>query len=49
MSQTMLPQYVAGHPGQVIVPVDQVFRIGQMLWEREPYQSMAGELAIFQS
>lgn len=39
-------RYVAMHPGLVIVPVDQVFRIGQLLWEREPYQSMAEELSI---
>jgi alkylmercury lyase len=42
-------KYVAKHPGMIIVPVDQVFRIGQLLWETEPYRSMADELAILQS
>ena len=39
-------QYATRHPGLAIVPVDQVFQIGQLMWEREPYQSMAGELSI---
>ena len=39
-------QYVAKHPRLVIVPVDQVFRLGQLMWEREPYQSMIDEFSI---
>jgi alkylmercury lyase len=39
-------QYAARRPGLVTIPVEHAFRIGQLLWEREPYQSMAGELAI---
>ena len=37
-------QYVAKHPGMLIVPVDQVFRIGQLIWEREPYKSLISGL-----
>ena len=33
-------QYVAKHPGLVIVPVDEVFQLGKVLWEKEPYKSM---------
>jgi alkylmercury lyase len=39
-------QYVIRHPGLVIVPVEEVFRIGQLLWEREPYESMMDELSL---
>ena len=37
-------QYVAQHPGLVIVPVDAVFQIGKLLWEREPIKSLIAEL-----
>jgi alkylmercury lyase len=33
-------RYVATHPGLLIVPVNEVFQIGQLLWDREPYKSM---------
>ena len=39
-------QYVARHPGLVIVPVDQVFRMGQLMWKREPYESVMDELSM---
>ncbi|HZD58257.1 MAG TPA: organomercurial lyase [Anaerolineales bacterium] len=39
-------EYVVKHPGLVIVPIDQAFRIGQLMWEREPYKSMIDELSI---
>jgi alkylmercury lyase len=32
-------QYVAPHPELVIVPIDEVFQIGKLLWEREPFKS----------
>lgn len=32
-------QYVQAHPELVIVPVDDVFQIGKLLWEREPFKS----------
>src|SRR5215211_6997337 len=38
-------QYVAQHPGLAIVPVDAVFQIGKLLWEREPIKSLIAELA----
>jgi alkylmercury lyase len=37
--------YVAPHPELVIVPIDDVFQIGQLLWEREPLKSMMAALA----
>jgi alkylmercury lyase len=37
-------QYVSQHPGLVIVPVDQVFQLGKLLWEREPYKSIIADL-----
>ncbi len=38
-------QYVTQHPGLAIVPVDAVFQIGKLLWEREPITSLLAELA----
>jgi alkylmercury lyase len=32
--------YVEKHPGLVIVPVEHVFQIGQLMWNREPYKSI---------
>lgn len=37
-------EYVAKHPGLVIVPIEQVFQIGQLMWDREPYKSIIIEL-----
>jgi alkylmercury lyase len=37
-------QYVSRHPGLVIVPIDEVFKLGKLLWEREPYQSIIADL-----
>jgi alkylmercury lyase len=37
-------QYVSGHPGLVIVPIDEVFQLGKLLWEREPYKSIIAGL-----
>ena len=37
-------QYVAKHPGLIIVPVDEVFQIGKLFWEREPYRSVIAGL-----
>ncbi len=38
-------QYVAQHPGLAIVPVDAVFQIGKLLWERETIKSLIAEFA----
>jgi alkylmercury lyase len=38
-------QYVAPHPELVIVPIDDVFQIGKLLWEREPLKSMMADLS----
>jgi hypothetical protein len=37
-------EYIAQHPGLVIVPIEQVFQIGQRMWNREPYKSIIAEL-----
>ena len=34
----------ARHPGLVVVPIEQVFQIGQLMWNREPYQSIIAAL-----
>ena len=36
-------QYVAQHPGLMIVPIDTVFQIGKLLWEREPVKSLLAD------
>jgi hypothetical protein len=36
-------EYIAQHPGLVIVPIEQVFQIGQRMWDREPYKSIIAE------
>jgi alkylmercury lyase len=36
-------QYVAQHPGLIIVPIDTVFQIGKLLWEREPIKSLIAD------
>jgi alkylmercury lyase len=36
-------QYVAQHPGLIIVPIDTVFQIGKLLWEREPVKSLLAD------
>ncbi|MCI0398065.1 MAG: hypothetical protein L0332_02670 [Chloroflexi bacterium] len=33
-------QYISKHPGLIIVPIDNVFQIGKVFWEREPYKSV---------
>lgn len=33
-------QYVAQHPGLVIVPVEDVFQVAQLVWGREPFKSV---------
>jgi alkylmercury lyase len=40
-------QYVARHPGLIVVPLDQVFQAGRLVWEREPYKSMINEISPF--
>jgi alkylmercury lyase len=37
-------QYVSPHPELVIVPIDDVFQIGKLLWEREPLKSLMAAL-----
>jgi alkylmercury lyase len=37
-------QYVAKHPGLVIVPIDDVFQMGKLLWEGDLYQSLTADL-----
>ena len=37
-------QYVSRHPGLVIVPIDEVFQLGKLLWEREPFKSIIAGL-----
>jgi alkylmercury lyase len=37
-------QYVSRHQGLAIVPIDEVFKLGKLLWEREPYQSIIADL-----
>jgi hypothetical protein len=32
-------RYVAPHPELEVVPIDEVFQIGTLLWEREPFKS----------
>jgi alkylmercury lyase len=43
-SATTALEYVEKHPGLVVVPIEQVFQIGQLMWEREPYKSIIAEL-----
>lgn len=37
-------EYVSEHPGLIIVPVDEVFQLGKLVWEREPYKSIIAGL-----
>jgi alkylmercury lyase len=37
-------QYVAQHPGLVIVPIDDVFQMGKLLWEGDLYKSITADL-----
>lgn len=37
-------EYVSPHPELVIVPIDDVFQIGKLLWEREPLKSLIAAL-----
>ena len=37
-------QYVAMHPEVVIVPIDDVFQMGKLLWEGELYKSITADL-----
>jgi alkylmercury lyase len=37
-------QYVAQHPGLVIVPIDDVFQMGKLLWEGDLYKSITVDL-----
>lgn len=37
-------EHVAKHPGLVIVPIEQVFQIGELMWNREPYKSVIAGL-----
>lgn len=37
-------QYVAPHPELVIIPVVDVFHIGQLLWEQEPMKALIAAL-----
>ena len=43
-SEATASEYVAKHPGLVIVPIEQVFQVGQLMWNREPYKSIITEL-----
>ena len=36
--------YVSKHPGLVIVPIDDVFQMGKLLWEGELYKSITADL-----
>lgn len=42
-SEVTASEYVAKHPGLVIVPIEQVFEIGLLMWNREPYKSVIAE------
>jgi alkylmercury lyase len=42
-SEATASEYVAKHPGLVIVPIEQVFELGQLMWNREPYKSIIDE------
>lgn len=37
-------EYVAKHPGLIIVPIEQVFQVGERMWNREPFKSIIAEL-----
>jgi alkylmercury lyase len=37
-------EYVSKHPGLIIVSVDEVFQLGKLLWDREPYKSIIAHL-----
>jgi alkylmercury lyase len=39
-------QYVSPHPELVIVPINDVFQIGKLLWEREPLKSLLAALTV---
>ena len=43
-SEATASEYVVKHPGLVIVPIEQVFQVGQLMWNREPYKSIIAEL-----
>ncbi|MCI0551138.1 MAG: hypothetical protein L0287_09300 [Anaerolineae bacterium] len=43
-SEATACEYVAKHPGLVIVPIEQVFQVGQRMWNREPYKSIIADL-----
>ncbi len=38
-------QYVSAHPELVIVPIDDVFHIGKLLWEQDSFKSRMAALA----
>lgn len=38
-------QYISPHPELVIVPIDDIFQIGKLLWEREPLKSLMADLS----
>ncbi len=38
-------QYVSTHPELVIVSIDDVFQIGKLAWEREPFKSLMAALS----
>jgi alkylmercury lyase len=38
-------QFVSSRPEVVIVPIDNVFQIGKLLWEREPFKSLLADLS----
>lgn len=42
-------QYVSPHPELVIVPIDDIFQIGKLLWEREPLKSLLADLSPSQA
>lgn len=37
-------QYIVQHPGLIVVPVDEIFQMGKLLWEREPFKSVIADL-----
>ena len=43
-SDATASEYISEHPGLVIVPIEQVFQIGQRMWNREPFKSIIAEL-----
>jgi alkylmercury lyase len=39
-SETTASEHATKHPGLAILPVKEAFRIGELMWNREPYKSI---------